>query len=191
MLKECYFRELLEDNPIIAAVKDDKSLNEVLKTDSKIIFLLYGDILSIRDMTEKVLSKGKIPFIHLDMVTGFAPNPVVIDYIVKNFNRECGVITTKVNIVKKALESNVKVVQRFFLVDSMSIESTIESLKKVRPDAIEIMPGIMPKVIKRISEETRIPIIAGGLIDTKEEVMSVLKNGGLSVSTTNAEIWKM
>ena len=72
----------------------------------------------------------------------------------------------------------------------MSLENAIESLRKVKPQAIEIMPGILPKVIKRINEEfSNLPIICGGLIDEKDEIIKVLSSGAMAVSTSKFEIW--
>ena len=43
---------------------------------------------------------------------------------------------------------------------------------------------------KRIkSEIPDIPIIAGGLVESKEDVMEVLKNGGIAVSTSKESLW--
>ena len=50
------FKEALEDSPIIAAVKDDKGLSRCLTSDSRIIFILYGDIVTISDIVETVKS---------------------------------------------------------------------------------------------------------------------------------------
>ena len=41
------FKEALEDSPIIAAVKDDGGLSRCLTSDSRIIFILYGDIVTV------------------------------------------------------------------------------------------------------------------------------------------------
>ena len=181
-------KSLLEYNPVIAAVKDEKGLKNAINSDCGIIFLLYGDILTLKDIIKLINKHNKKVFIHLDMITGFANNPIVIDYICDNLEVE-GVITTKVNIVKRALEKNISVVQRFFILDSMSLKSALDSIKKVRPQAIEIMPGVIPKVIKRISKELDIPIIAGGLVEKKEEVFEILKNGAMAVSTSDTKIW--
>ena len=43
--------------------------------------------------------------------------------------------------------------------------------------AAEIMPGLMPKVIKKLSQKTHIPIITGGLIKEKEDVINAIKAG--------------
>ncbi|OPJ56024.1 glycerol-3-phosphate responsive antiterminator [Alkalithermobacter paradoxus] len=182
-------REILEYNPVIAAVKSDETFNSAIKSDCEIVFLLYGDILTLRDKVEIIKKNDKKVFIHLDMISGIASNPIIVDYIHENIKVD-GIISTKVNIVKRAIEKNINVVQRFFILDSMSLESAMDSIKKVRPSAIEIMPGIMPKVIKRLKDETSIPLIAGGLIKTKEDIMDALKSGAVSVSTTNSKLWE-
>lgn len=46
------FKEALEDSPIIAAVKDDEGLSRCLTSDSRIIFILYGDIVTISDIVD-------------------------------------------------------------------------------------------------------------------------------------------
>lgn len=36
------------------------------------------------------------------------------------------------------------------------------------PDAVEILPGLMPKIIKKLCSTVNVPINAGGLISDKE-----------------------
>ena len=45
--KKRKFRIILEDCPVIAAVKDETGLKECLYSESQIIFLLFGDICSV------------------------------------------------------------------------------------------------------------------------------------------------
>ena len=61
----------------------------------------------------------------------------------------------------------------------------------VRPDFIEVLPGVMPKVIGKVCKMSKTPIIAGGLISDKESVMAALSAGAIAVSSTNHEVWKM
>lgn len=182
-------REILEVNPIIGAIKNDENLEDVAKSDCDIVFLLNGDILNLKKIIEYLHKYDKKVFVHIDMISGIASNPVIVDYIKREVKLD-GIITTKTNIVKRALELNLDVVQRFFFIDSMSLENAIESLRKVKPQAIEIMPGIMPKIVKRINKTyPNIPIICGGLIDEKEEAINILSCGAMAVSTTDKSIW--
>ena len=190
MVSKRQLTNILENTPVIPAIKNEQGLRKVIETDNKIVFILNTDIIGIRNIIETLKKHHKIPFIHVDMITRFASHPIVIDYLVSQYKNECGIITTKSSMIKKAMESDVRVIQRLFVLDSLSIETNIQQIKKMHPDAVEIMPGIIPRVIKRIkSEIPDIPIIAGGLVESKEDVMEVLKNGGIAVSTSKESIW--
>ncbi|MGL6108015.1 glycerol-3-phosphate responsive antiterminator [Romboutsia sp.] len=182
-------RELLESNPIIGAVKNDESLEIAAKSECEIVFLLTGDIVTLKHKISYLHKYGKKVFVHVDMITGISSSPIIVDYIKKELNLD-GIITTKTNIVKRAIEIELNVVQRFFFIDSMSLENAIESLRKVKPQAIEIMPGIVPKLVKKINKVyPNIPIICGGLIDEKEEIINALSSGAMAVSLSKTEMW--
>ena len=181
-------KELLELNPIIGAIKED-NLESIIKSECEVVFLLNGNILTLKKQIALLHKYGKKVFVHLDMIQGLASTPVAVDYIKDELNVD-GIITTKTNIVKRAIELNINVIQRFFFIDSISLENAIESLKKVKPQAIEIMPGIIPKVVNKIHQiHPDIPIICGGLIDNKEEIINVLSMGAMAISTSNSDLW--
>ena len=75
--------------------------------------------------------------------------------------------------------------------DLMAYENIQKHVKGARPDVIEVLPALMPKVVKRVCRISQIPVIAGGLVSDKEDVMSLLQAGVVSVSSTNKEIWFM
>lgn len=182
-------KELLECNPIIGAIKDDYDLEKVLDSDCNVVFLLSGDILTLGEKVKRLKERNKCVFVHLDMIGGISSNPVIVKYL-KTQSEIDGIITTKIGLVKKALEEDIHVVQRVFLLDSISLKSSIENLKRCKPSAIEIMPGVMTKVVKRLHKEfPDLPIICGGLIDEKSEIIDVLKNGAMAVSTSKKELW--
>jgi glycerol uptake operon antiterminator len=54
---------------------------------------------------------------------------------------------------------------------------------------IEIMPATVGKVITRLAGELDIPIIAGGLIETHNEVAAALLSGASAVSTGARSLW--
>ena len=182
-------KDLLELNPIICAIKSDEHLEDAANSDGDIVFLLNEDILSLKNKIEFLHKRNKKVFVHIDMITGISSSPIAVDYMKNELNLD-GIITTKTNIVKRAIELDLKVVQRFFFIDSMSLENAIESLRKVKPDAIEVMPGVIQKVIKKMNKTyPNIPIICGGLIDSKEEIINGLASGAMAISTTDVDIW--
>lgn len=184
------FTSNLQYNPIIAAVSNLDNLEEALKSPCDIIFMLTGDIFNLKMIVEKVKAAGKSIYIHVDLIDGFSKDQVALKYINENIKPD-GIITTKTNLIKKAKELNIFVVQRIFILDSLSIESGLKAVGSVRPDALEILPGTITKTIKWISDKIRIPIIASGLVEDKEDVILSLKAGSLGISTSKQDIWYM
>ena len=82
-------------------------------------------------------------------------------------------------------------IQRVFILDSLSLRSLFAQLENSHPDFVEILPGIIPDVIREITEKTSVPLIAGGLIRSKQDVIQALQAGVIAVSTSCEEVWKM
>jgi len=181
-------QELLEDCPIITAVKDEKGLGRCLESDSKIVFILFGDVCSIAKIVERIKDSGRMALVHLDLVAGLSNKEISVDYI-KEYTLADGIITTKPALVKRAKELKLFTVLRLFVIDSMAFQNIEKLGNQVKPDLIEILPGVMPKVIQKICGMTRIPIIAGGLIQDKEDVMNSLSAGAVSISSTDESVW--
>ena len=181
-------KKLLERNPVIPAVKDSITLEKALCSSNEIVFIIMSNIINIKDYCEKLKLKGKKVYIHIDMIDGLNSTNNGIDYIVNSVKPE-GILTTKSNVVAHAYKNNINVIQRFFILDSLSYEKALQNIKENKIVAAEIMPGLMPKIIKKISSQTNVPIITGGLIKEKEEIINVINAGALSVSTTEVELW--
>lgn len=182
------FKEALEDSPIIDAVKDDDGLQKCLTCDSRVIFILYGDICSISDIVNAVKSCGKIAMVHLDLITGLSSKEIAVDFL-RKYTKADGIITTKPVLVKRARELGLYTVLRLFLIDSMAYENIDRQIKSARPDLIEVLPALMPKIVAKVCSISSIPVIAGGLVSDKEDVMALLQAGVISISSTNSEIW--
>ena len=175
----------LEMSPIIAAVKD-RLFEKAVCSPVDVIFLLGGDISTIADRIRAAKQAEKYIFIHIDLADGIGKDRSGIKFL-----HQCGadgIISTKSNLIKYAKELGLITVQRFFAYDSHGVESINDVLSNTRPDIMEIMPGIMGKIIKRFSTGS-IPLIAGGLVETKQEVTNALNLGAFAVSTGREELW--
>lgn len=182
------FREAIENTPIIPAIKDAESLEQCLKSDAGVVFILFGDICNIAEIVERIKAEGKLAMVHMDLIAGLGSKEVSVDYI-KERTKADGIITTKPMLAKHARELGLATVLRFFIIDSMALSNLSKQTKEARPDCIEVLPGVMPKIIRKITSENRTPLIAGGLISDKEDVCNALDAGAVAVSSTNAKIW--
>ena len=175
----------LEDFPVIAAVQDNK-YQAALESPVDIIFCLEPHLLTIRERTAQAHAAGKLIFVHLAMAVGIGQDKEGMRYLA-----DCGVdgiISTKGHVIRTAKELGFLTVQRFFALDSQGMGIIQDTLKNNPPHLMEIMPGVIPKAVKRFANGS-VPVIAGGLIETRQEVTAALSAGALAVSTGCKELW--
>lgn len=182
------FKEALEDSPIIAAIKDDNGLKKCVESDSRVIFILYGDVITIPNIVATVKEAGKIAMVHIDLITGLSSKEITVDFL-KHYTKADGIITTKPNLIKHAKELGFHTILRLFLIDSMAYENIDRQVKNAKPDVIEVLPALMPKIISKVCRLSPIPVIAGGLVSDKDDVMTILQSGAISISSTNENVW--
>ena len=180
--------ELLESSPVIAAVKDENGLLKAFESECQVVFILYGNICNIDGIVEKVKERGKIAIVHADLTAGLNAKDIAVDFIREN-TRADGIISTKPLLVKRAVDLGLFGIQRTFIIDTMAMTTTKKQIDTFHPDLVEVMPGIMPRILKEIRGYTDIPLIAGGLISDKKDVMAALSAGADGISTTNEGLW--
>ncbi len=181
------FQEILEDNPIIPAVKSEKELEQALKGDAQVIFVLFGNLLNLEAIATQIKEADKVGIIHLDLVEGLMNKEIAVQYIKDKTCFE-GIISTKPQLIKVAKGLGLIAIQRTFILDRLSLDNAKSHIVE-ECDAIEMLPGILFKVIKEMKKVTAKPIIVGGLISEKEEIVEALGKGATSISTSNQKLW--
>ncbi|WP_026702983.1 glycerol-3-phosphate responsive antiterminator [Salibacterium aidingense] len=180
----------MEDNPIIAGIKDELSLKTALDSECKIVFVLNSTIMNVASIVSRIKKHNKLAFIHVDLLEGASSKEVVLEFLRKNTAAD-GIISTKAPLVKQARNYGFITIHRFFLTDSMSYHSIDRQISNSDPDIIETCPGGMTKTIGWVKNKVSLPIIASGLVCDKEDVVNALKNGAIAISSTNTEVWAL
>lgn len=180
----------IEQNPVIAAVRTKGDADAAIQTGVSVVFLLHCDIFNVKDLVDRIRENGKIVFIHMDLLEGLGKDQKAVEYIAR-IVRPDGIISTKTPHIKHARDAGLFTIQRFFLLDSQSFDQTIRTAKASMPDMVEIMPALMPAVIKKVCSFLELPVIAGGLIESKEDIVEVLKAGAIGASTGRKELWQL
>ena len=180
---------LLERTPVIPAVKEPETLDRALCHDGAAVFLLCGDILNIAGLVDRVHRAGKQAVVHGDLVAGLAPREIAVDYL-----RSCGadgIISTRPHIIRRGRELGMLTVLRVFAIDSKAVGNLQKETEMVTPDVIEILPGTLPKIIEKLSGRLPVPLIAGGLMTDKGDIVSALQAGALCASTSEEALWEV
>lgn len=182
------FLTKLNEIPIVASVKDEVGLNHALVSECGVVFIIFGDLCSIGRIVHKVKESGKVAIVHIDLIDGLASRDITVRFIKENTAAD-GIISTRPGIIKAAKELGLIAIQRFFLIDSLALENFKKQAGHEYADAIEILPAVMPKIIRKIVDSSHIPVIIGGMISDKEDVMLGIQSGAVAVSSTNKDIW--
>lgn len=188
MLKELV--QALERSPVIAAIFDSSDLEAALQSPCEVIFLLSGSICELQELIHRTHEAGKQLYIHIDLLEGVSGDRSGIRFLKDCFSPD-GIITTRAAVARHAREAGMFVIQRFFLFDSKSFETAAKALRGGDVDAVEILPGILPDIIRQLSCNSKTPLIAGGLIRTKKNATDSLSAGAMGVSTSCKKIWRM
>ena len=120
-------KSILERNPIIPAIKDNITLEKALNSNSEIVFIILANIVNIKEYCDKLREKNKVIYIHIDMIDGLNSTNNGIDYIMNTIKPD-GILTTKSNVVAHAYKNNISVIQRFFILDTLSYEKALSNI---------------------------------------------------------------
>ncbi len=182
--------DALSANPIIMAIKDEAGLEACLHVrDATVVFVLYGDVASIATITERLKAAGKQVMVHMDLIAGLSAREEAVDFIAQ-YTQADGIISTRFEQIKRGRQLNLSTIFRIFVIDSKALSNMNRRVGEYA-DIVEILPGLMPKVIRRMKSKLNVPLIAGGLIADREDVIAALDAGAIAISTTNEQVWNM
>jgi glycerol uptake operon antiterminator len=134
------------------------------------------------------LRQRKPILIHIDLVKGLAGDRESVTFL-RDFIRPWGIVSTKSAALRAARKLDVPAIQRVFLIDSASLHASIDSITENGPVAVELMPGLAPAPIAEIRNAVGLPIIAAGLIRTREDAFTALNAGADAISMSATELW--
>ena len=180
-------KAVFNNRRVAAAVRTQEDFQAALTSKVDVIFLLYSNILTVEEHIRKTHEAGKKVFIHMDFTEGIGKDRAGMEFL-KRLNAD-GILTTKTNMIRPAKEAGLITVQRFFILDSHSVDTALDSIRIAKPDVVEIMPGVVVKKIKEFADKVNTPILVGGLLEFPEEVDAAIKAGATAVSTADRILW--
>ncbi len=179
----------LEKQQILPAISNFKDLRVFIGSDNEYCVLLDFQLAELDSVVEELKKHHKKILVHIDLIKGLTPNEYGAIYLIQRLKID-GIISTKYPALQYAKKKGIISIQRIFLKDSLSLEKSLQVVNKVRPDYLELLPAISNSLLPKIIERTRLKIICGGLLQTKEEVQLCLSNGATGVTTSNSSFWR-
>ncbi|TVY12037.1 glycerol-3-phosphate responsive antiterminator [Paenibacillus cremeus] len=165
-----------------------KDLEHLLQTSYTTLVLLDTHIAQLASIAQLVRQHRKQLLVHVDLIHGLKNDDHAIEFLCQTV-KPAGIISTRASAVATAKKHKTLGIQRHFILDSTALEMTYKQSEKNQPDYLEVMPGVMPHIIAEMRQRIGIPILAGGLIRTLEDVLQALQAGAIAVTTSRRELW--
>ncbi|WLR51391.1 glycerol-3-phosphate responsive antiterminator [Bacillus tianshenii] len=177
-----------KNQTILPAVRHMKDFDKLLGSSYEYLVLLDSHISQVKSIVQTAKRHDKKMFLHVDLIQGLKNDEFATEYLCQEI-RPAGLISTRANVIVTAKKKGIYAIQRLFLLDSHALEKSYRLLEKTDPDFIEVLPGVMPNMIHEVKERTQIPIFAGGLIRTADEVQAALEAGASAITTSRSGLW--
>jgi glycerol uptake operon antiterminator len=162
--------------PIIAALRKPEEVQEAIESQVDHIFFMGGSVTQVLPAVAQAKQAGKGVFIHVDLIRGLSSTSKETIEFIANYMKADGIVTPKHYLVKEAQKNGLHAILHIFVLDSMSLDNGLKMIAESNPDAVELMPGAVTKVIRQCTDVIgHIPFIASGLIQTKEEAVVALE----------------
>lgn len=179
----------LNAHPILPAIRDLKDFDKILESQHHYFALLDMHLSQLKPIVRAAKKYDKKVLLHADLVHGLRSDESAAEFLCQDI-QPYGLISTRGTMLSVAKKKGLLTIQRIFMLDSLSLQTSYRTLEKVKPDIIELLPGIIPSMIKEVRKETNVPVIAGGLIRTKQDVKQAIDAGASAVSTTRFDLWE-
>jgi len=178
----------LRAHPIVAAVRELSLVREALESPVRVVFLMTGDALSVGPAISDLHDAGKQVVVHIDLVRGVAPDREGVQFLARTA-RPDAIVSTKLHVLQAARRENLQTVLHLFLIDTQAFNTGIRHVEDFGPDAIEVMPGLMPRVISDLGAAVNPPILAAGLIKTYAEAQQAINAGAVAAIVGAHRLW--
>ena len=97
---------VFEKRKVAAAVRTEEDFQASLKSQVEVVFLLYSNILTIKQHIDEAHNAGKLIFIHMDFIEGIGKDRIGLKYLKENMN--LSVLTHEGSVIGVDLPAHVE-----------------------------------------------------------------------------------
>lgn len=173
---------------IIPALRRSEDISHLVESTASKVFLMFGELSLLPRSVQQLKKLGKKVYLHCDLMKGLSHDKEALTYIADHI-QPAGIITTKGHMIKHAKSLGLEAILHLFIIDTNALTTGIEKITSTKPHGIEIMPGLMPDVVREIHKHTSAPLYVGGLVKTHEQAAALLDAGATGVVSGHTPLW--
>jgi glycerol uptake operon antiterminator len=173
---------------MIPLIESRTQLVRVLNTHSiKAILLRHCNLFELAGTLEHVQKRNIAVYVSIDHIDGIHADNAGLQFLANTLHVQ-GIISSHPRTLALAKTLGLETIQRIFALDSTGMEAALESVDIDTVDLLDISPALVIPHIAPKLQGLR-PFIASGLIQTTQQMHSVLRAGAISVVVARDELW--
>lgn len=173
---------------ILPAISNHQDLKKFLELDLTYGVLMNFQLAQLPELVKTMKDHQKKVLVHSELIKGLSSDEFGAIYLIQHL-RVDGLISSKPKVIALCRKRNAIGIFRFFLKDRISLEQSLQLLRKLTPDYIEVLPATHLEIIAEIQQKTSAKILLGGLIKDKKQISKCLSAGAIAVTTSNSQLW--
>ena len=182
---------ILKKNPVIPCTNDLSIYQDEKYKKSSVILLYDFSIFDIRKFKLSVGESNKFTIFSIETMSGIANDDEGVRFL-KDFLGIQAIESSSPRALSSAKKIGLITIQTIFTFDSKSIAKAVKMMQEIKPDFIDIRPGIsMLKFKTLFGSIEKKNIICSGLISSSEEIKLLIGNGAVAVTTSKNQLWDL
>lgn len=181
---------LYQRHPIVAVVRHQVGWREALASPVSIIALRAGTLLDLPLYARQAKAAGKALFIYPELIEGLGRDTAAIEYLARVVDPS-GIVSTKRQILQKAASLGLQTIYQIFMIDTQAFETGVKNAQHLDCDAVEVMPGALPNVVRDVCRLVGKPVVCAGLVRSAREVEELFQAGASAVATSSKTLWSL
>lgn len=179
---------MFDNQHVIPAITNHQDLKKFISLPLTYGILMNFQLAQLPELIGIMRENKKKVLIHSELIKGLTADEFGAIYLIQVLKVD-GIISSKPKVIEICKKRKVVGIFRFFLKDSLSLEQSLEIVRKLNPEYVEILPATSYEVLPRIQRELNAKILMGGLIASKLDVEHCLKAGAIAVTSSKTELW--
>lgn len=176
---QCKTIPLIESRTQFLRVLDTQHINA--------IFLRHCDLLELAGLLDRAYQRELATYVSIDHIDGIHADSAGLGYLAEHMHIS-GIVSSHPRTLSLAKSLGLETVQRIFALDSTGMNAALESVDGEVIDLLDISPAlVVPHIISQLPASR--PFVASGLIQTAQQMHTVLRAGAMSVVVARSELW--
>ena len=177
--KQCKMIPLVESRTQLVRILDTRTINA--------IFLRHCNLFDLASPLEQVQKRNIAVYVSIDHIDGIHADSAGLQYLAQTMHIQ-GIVSSHPRTLALGKQLGLETIQRIFALDSTGMEAALESVDMTSVDILDISPAlVVPHVASKI--QGLHPFIASGLIQTMQQMHTVVRAGAIGVVVARDELW--